>query len=119
MGVLTVNYYQLLDKKVSAMSFLSKKKVEQNTSPGQAAGYNPNLAELFRLRQMEKIIQLTVDELEQVKCRLSRLEEAVGLNVEPEIIAGEGAHRPDKKHSTPAIPIAEMKQLAEMARRFR
>jgi len=101
------------------MAFLSKKKVARNTSQDQPAGYNPNLAELFRLRQMEKIIQLTVEELEQVKCRLSRLEEAIGLKVEPKVTACEGAHRPGQKHPTPAIPIAEMKQLAEMAKRFR
>jgi len=85
----------------------------------QSAGYNPNLADLFRLKQMEKIIHLTVEELEQVKNRLSRLEKAMGLNIEPDVTLCEGVQRQGQKHSTPPLPIAEIKQLAEMAKHFR
>lgn len=88
----------------------------------QSAGYNPTLADLFRLKQMEKIIHLTVEELEQVKSRLSRLEEAMGLGDSLNSIgnaARKNVMQPNPKHITPPLPIAEIKQLAEMAKRFR
>jgi hypothetical protein len=71
---------------------------------------------------MEKTIHLTVDELEQVKARLSQLEEAFGVGGGFDgvgVAASENTVRPAPKRSTPLLPIAELKQIAEMARRFR
>jgi hypothetical protein len=104
------------------MSFVNKQPVSQTTRVDHPGGYHPHLADLFRLRQMEKIIHLTVEELEQVKNRLSRLEEAMGLGDDPNGIgnaARKNVVQPNPTHSTPPLPIAEIKQLAEMAKRFR
>jgi hypothetical protein len=118
-------------KRVFAMSFLNasgpKREVAQNIHEDHSAGYHPNLADLFRLRHMEKIFQQTADELKQVKTRLSRLEEALAgcsdLEVaacgEPRQAACDDAKQSGPEPSTPPLPIAELKQLAEMAKRFR
>ncbi|MCJ7729326.1 MAG: hypothetical protein MUO27_05570 [Sedimentisphaerales bacterium] len=108
-------------------AFRPKQKVAQNKHEGHSAGYHPNLADLFRLRQMEKMLQQTADELKQVKTRLSRLEEALAgcsdLEVaacgEPRQAACDDAKQSSPGPSTPPLPIAELKQLAEMAKRFR
>jgi hypothetical protein len=113
------------------MSFLSafgpKREVAQNKHEDHPAGYHPNLAELFRLRQMEKMIQHTAEELEQVKARLSRLEEALARRSnaevaacgEPRRAACEDAEQSGPEPSLPPLPVAELRQLAEMAKRLK
>jgi hypothetical protein len=105
------------------MSFLSafgpKQEVAQNIHVGHPAGYHPNLADLFRLRQMEKIIQQTAEELEQLKARLDRLEEALAPRNQPGTVACPPDDQPDAAQPPLPLPITELKQLAEMAKRFR
>jgi phosphotransacetylase len=96
----------------------SAKQVSQNATQGQPAGYHPSMAELFRLRQMERILQQTTEELEQVKARLSQLEKALAKRGEIDVAVC-GNVQSGSESSTPPLPIAEMKQLADMAKRFR
>ena len=113
------------------MSFLSafgpKQEVAQNKHEDHPAGYHPNLAELFHIRQMEKRIQQTTEELEQVKARLSRLEESLASRSNPEVAACdeprqaacEDTEQSGPEPSTLPLPTTELKQLAEMAKRFK
>jgi hypothetical protein len=78
-----------------------------------------NLADQLRFRQMERMLQQTLEELEQVKARLSRLENSVAQRSEPDGIACDDAEQSSPEPLTPPLPIAEIKQIAEMAKRFR
>jgi PAS domain S-box-containing protein len=77
------------------------------------------VADTSRLSQLQKTIQRTTEELEQLKVRLGRLEETLAHRAQPSTVA----YKPDEQlapaQSTPPLPIAELKQLAEMAKRFR
>jgi hypothetical protein len=96
--------------------FGPKKQVAQNIHIGRPAG--PNLSDLFRLRHMEKMFQQTLDELEQVKTRLSRLEETIASQVKQDT-ANREVPESGPTPLTPPLPIAELKQLSEMAKRFK
>jgi len=73
------------------------------------------VADLSRIAQMQKMIQQTTEELENLKTRLIRLEKSLARRNQPAIVACES-----EDESRPVtLPIAELKQLAEMAKRFR
>jgi hypothetical protein len=65
------------------------------------------------------MLQKTLEELAQVKARLSRVEQELTVRNESQKIASEGAEHAGAVPSAPPLPIAELKQLAEMAKRFR
>ncbi len=76
-------------------------------------------ADLSRIAQMQKMIQQTTEELENLKTRLSRLEEAVARRNQPTVVIREADSEPSRTPPSLSVPIAELKQLAEMAKRFR
>jgi hypothetical protein len=78
-----------------------------------------NLADHLHIRQMERMLQQALEELEQVKARLSRLEKSVAHRSEPGGVACDGAEQSSPEPLTPPLPIAEISQLAEMAKRFK
>jgi hypothetical protein len=92
-----------------------------NTSSRQANVRSPHLSDLFHIRQLERQLKHALEELEQVKTRVSQLEEEIAFQ-NPEGIFTEKTQIPQQAETTPAappLPIAEIKQLAEMAKRFR
>ena len=105
------------------MSFLSafgpKREVAQNKHEDHPAGYHPNMTEFFRLRQMQKTIQRTTEEIEQLKVRLGRLEEALAHRNQPGAVAREPDNQPEAAQPPLPLPITALKQLAEMAKRLR
>jgi hypothetical protein len=78
-----------------------------------------NLADHLHVRQVERMLQQTLEELEQVKARLSRLEKSVTQRSEPDGVACDEAEQSSPEHLTPPLPIAEISQIAEMAKRFK
>lgn len=87
----------------------------------QAEGYHPHLADLFRIRQMDRLLRHTLEELDTVKARLTLLEkemanrEPVSKNME----ITKDFQQQEIEMAAPPLPIAEIKQLAEMAKKFR
>ncbi len=75
-----------------------------------------NLADNLRLRQMEIMLLQTSQALEHVKIRLDQLEKTVSKHGDDNPV-----FNPEHQiqSSTPPLPIAEIKQLAEMAKRFK
>ena len=78
-----------------------------------------NLADQLRFRQMERMIQHTLEELEQAKARISQLEKTLSEREERHIAAGESSEQQTPAPVAPPLPIAEISQLAEMAKRLR
>jgi hypothetical protein len=93
-------------------TFRAKQEVAQNAHEGHPAGNNLNMTELYRLRQMERNLQQTMEELEDVKGRLSRIEKSLAER-------GELAEGSGLGPTSPPLPITELKQLSEMAKRFK
>jgi hypothetical protein len=87
----------------------------------QTGGYHPHVADLFRIRQMERLLKHTLEELEQVKARLNQLEKATAIQSPDAAGTGKTVNTQRTEATTPMtpLPIAEIKQLAEMAKRFR
>jgi PAS domain S-box-containing protein len=76
-------------------------------------------ADTSRLSQLQKAIQQTTEELEQLKARLGRLEEAIAHRAQAGTVAYKSDDQPDAAQQPLPLPIAELRQLAEMAKRFR
>jgi hypothetical protein len=91
---------------------------EQTEREGLTA-HRLNFADHMRLRQMERTLQQTLEELEKVKARLNQLENSLkkcgGQEVASDKIKGQQAVVP----TTTPLPVDEIKQLAEMAKRFK
>jgi hypothetical protein len=94
---------------------------DANTRYRQAGGYSSHLPDLFYIRQLERLLKHTSGGLELVKARVTQLENDIAiLN---SVAAGKGktanTQRLENTSQALSIPIAEMRQLAEMAKRFR
>jgi PAS domain S-box-containing protein len=76
-------------------------------------------ADLSRISQMHKIIERTTEELETLKARLGRLEEALARRNQSTGVIREADSESSCTPPSLSVPIAELKQLAEMAKRFR
>jgi hypothetical protein len=87
----------------------------------QTGGHHPHLADLFRIRQMERLLKNALEELEQVKARLNQLEKASVIQSPDAAETGKtvNTQRTEATTPMPPLPIAEIEQLAEMAKRFR
>jgi hypothetical protein len=100
------------------MSFLGTFKQRQRASqPAHIDHPVPvanrlNLPDQLRLRQVERVLQQTLQELEQAKARINQLEKELA---EQDIAADGSFEQP----MTPPLPIAEISKLAEMAKRLR
>lgn len=103
------------------MSFMGdfgrKHPVSRTTHVDRLAGYHRNMADLSRLIQIQNMIQRTNREIEGIKSRLDQLEGAITTHQQHQVQAGDN-QQPAHVQSPP-LPIAELKQLAEMAKRFR
>jgi hypothetical protein len=91
-------------------------KASQVTQP---AGNRLNLADQLRLKQMERMLQQTLEELAQLKARVEQLEKLEAHYSEHEMIFSKGNEETISLSSTPPLPVDEIKELAEMAKRFR
>jgi hypothetical protein len=80
---------------------------------------NLNVADHLRIRQMERVLEQTLEELTQVKAKVNELEKLVAQYAEHEIILSKGNESLIPLPSTPPLPVDEIKELAEMAKRFR
>ena len=76
-------------------------------------------ADLSRINQMQKEIGRTTEGLETLKTRLGRLEEALARRNQPTGVICEADSESSRTPPSLSVPIAEIKQLAEMAKRFR
>lgn len=77
------------------------------------------VADLSRISRMQEIIQQTTRECEDLRNRIGQLEEALARrNQQAGVVRGTG-NAQDRSQPTLSLPIAEMKQLAEMAKRFK
>ena len=89
---------------------------------GQKGRYfNTHLPDLFRIRPMERLLKQALEELEQVKARLRHIERETTIH-SPDAERKEkviNTHYSEGTSSMPPLPIAEIKQLAEMAKRFK
>jgi hypothetical protein len=104
------------------MSFIGAFRREQLSSQAPHIGRpggNLSMAEVHRIRQMGRILQQTLDELEQVKTRLNQLEKAMAERGEQDIAACGSSGQQTPVSMMPPLPIAEISQLAEMAKRLR
>ncbi|MGA2070575.1 MAG: hypothetical protein ABSG97_04435 [Sedimentisphaerales bacterium] len=105
------------------MSFfgaLGQEQLASQTSHiDQPAENKFNLADHFHVRQMERTLEHTLEELEQVKSRLSQLEKAMAERGEGNITACEGSEQLPPAPLTHPLPITEISQLAEMAKRLK
>jgi PAS domain S-box-containing protein len=77
------------------------------------------VADLSRISQMQKMLQRTTEELETLKARLGRLEEMIARRNQPTGVIREAGSESSRTPPSLSVPIAELKQLAEMAKRFR
>ena len=68
---------------------------------------------------MERMLQQTLEELEQAKTRVSQLEKALAERAERDIAACSGSGQQTSASLTPLLPIAEISQIAKMAKRFK
>jgi hypothetical protein len=91
----------------------------QSAHTGHPIGNSLNMADHLRARQMERMLRQTLGELEQVKARLSQLEKSAAQRSEPGVVACDGTEQSSPEPLTPPLPIAEISQIAEMAKRFR
>jgi hypothetical protein len=97
-------------------AFGRKHSIPRNKHGGRLSGYHQNLADLSRLVQIQNMIQQYNRDVEILKGRLNRLE---GI-----IAAGQPQHAENDTETedtglNPPLPIAELKQLAQMAKRLR
>ncbi len=105
------------------MSFIGafghKHPVSRTAPADRLAGHHQKLADLSRLVQIRNMIQQHNSELKVLKARLSRLEETLARGNRAGAVARETDDQPNAAQQSLPLPIAELKQLAEMAKRFR
>jgi hypothetical protein len=80
---------------------------------------NLNVADHLRIRQMERMLEQTLEELAQVKARVDELEKSAAQSAEHELVLGKVNEGTILPQSTPPLPVDEIKELAEMAKRFK
>jgi PAS domain S-box-containing protein len=94
------------------------KMVALKDESGKLCGILLIMADMSRLAGIQKMIERTNKELEMLKDRLARIEGNTDRIIKPMVHSEE---TPKKEISTinQPLPICELKQLAEMAKRFR
>ena len=89
-----------------------------NTSSQQAGVNSHCLSDLFHIGHLERKLKKALEELEQARNRVNQLEREIAL----QNTDGEKTQISQQAEIAPAVPplqIAEIKQLAEMAKRFK
>jgi hypothetical protein len=80
---------------------------------------NLNVADHLRIRQMERMLEQTLEELAQVRGRVDELEKLVAQYAEHEVVLGKSDEGTIPLPAKPPLPVDEIKELAEMAKRFK
>lgn len=80
---------------------------------------NLNVADHLRIRQMERMLEQALEELTQVKARVDEFEKLAAQYAEHEVVSGKGNEGTIPLLSQPLLPVDEIKELAEMAKRFK
>ena len=68
---------------------------------------------------MERTLQQKLEELEQASIRISQLEKTLAEREEQNIAVRGNSRQQTAASLTPPLPIAEISQLAKMAKRFK
>lgn len=102
-------------------AFRKAQQASQSAHIGRSvpAANRLNLADHLRLRQMERMLQQTLEELEQAKTRIHQLEKLLTKSGRPNAAADKITGQQTNVSSLPPLPIDEIKKLAEMAKRFK
>ena len=105
------------------MSLLGALRQKQPTSQTpyieRPEGNRLKLADQLRLRQMERTLQQTSEELKKARTRISQLEKSLAEREKQDIAARGNSGQQTQPSLAPPLPIAEISQLAKMAKRFR
>jgi hypothetical protein len=80
---------------------------------------NLNVADHLRIRQMERMLEQALEELAQVKAKVNELEKLAAQYAEHETVSGKSNESTIPLSSVPPLPVDEIKELAEMAKRFK
>jgi hypothetical protein len=105
------------------MSLLGALKQKQTASQTphieRPQGNRLKLADQLRLRQMERTLQQTSEELKQAKTRIGQLEKSLAEREKQDTAARGNPGQQTQPSLSHLLPIAEISQLAKMAKRFR
>ncbi len=101
------------------MAFVNKHGDSQITPGSSITGYRQSSIDFTRFIQIKNMIQQIGREVEALKGRLSRLEEMLLGDGKLQKESCTATNRPDCAQSPSPLPIADLKQLADMAKRFR
>jgi hypothetical protein len=93
--------------------------VSQSVRAVRPENNNLNVSDHLRIRQMERALEQALEELAQVKAKVSELEKTVAQYAEHETVCVKGNENEILMPSAPPLPVDEIKELAEMAKRFR
>jgi len=94
---------------------------DANTSSQQVDVNSQRLSDLFRIGHLERKLKQALEELEQARTRVNQLEQEIASQNTDRVFT-EKTQIPQQAETTsaaPPLPIAEIKQLAEMAKRFK
>jgi hypothetical protein len=107
------------------MSFIGAFKKGQpaaKAAPVDRPAVPPNrlhLADQLRFRQIERMLERTLEELAQAKERICRLEKTLAEQHDGHITGSENSIEHSTSSSTLSLPVEEISQLAQMAKRLR
>ena len=108
------------------MSFIRAFKQPGQRPPQSAHIGNPattpnplRLGDQLRFRQVERLLEQALKELEEAKLRIGRLENTILEQQEGFTAAGESSSEQSSVPAILSLPADEIKQLAEMAKRFK
>jgi hypothetical protein len=105
---------------MSIVGALRQAQIASQASRGvRPENNNLNVADHLRIRQMERMLEQTLEDLAQVKARVDELEKLAAQYAEHDIVSGKGNEGTISLPLTPPLPVDEIKELAEMAKRFK
>jgi hypothetical protein len=78
-----------------------------------------NVSDRLRVRQMERVLEQTLEELAQVKAKVNELDKLLSHYAEHHENSAIDDFKATPLPSKPLLPIDEIKELAEMAKRFK
>jgi len=109
------------DSNMSFEAFRQEQPTSQSGHVGHSAPATKhlNLADQLRFRQMERMLRQTLEELGQAKARISQLEKTLAERAELDAAACGSSGQQTPASLTPPLPIAEISQIAKMAKRFK
>ena len=100
-------------------NFGHKQAISQTNYNDRLIGYHKGIVDLSRLVQIQNMVQQTNREVEALKRRLNQLEVAATAQRPERRAHGDGEDFDATEQPAAPLPTAELKQLAEMAKRFK